>query len=227
MRGPVMHAVIFWLALLLLPLSVQAQDFDCAALDAPPLASTVAPRDRLNALEQNGCLGGSNDRAALTHEIVNALPDGRAPRSPGVSDDARRAAPLSALARIAAAIERQFVGLPAHATPAANATARLAPRHTRSPTTSCATRNWSSVRSPTTRRPSSTRITAPRRYAIASGAPISTRRCFNIPGNSSSTAGGSADTTRARATRRATVSAFSRRPPRSGSCFIPMSASNI
>ena len=114
-----MHAVIFWLALLLLPLSVQAQDFDCAALDAPPIASTVAPRDRLNALEQNGCLGGSNDRDALTHEIVNALPDGRAPRSPGVSDDERRAATLSALDRIAAAIERQFVELPADAPPAA------------------------------------------------------------------------------------------------------------
>src|SRR3569833_1961093 len=119
MRGPVMHAVIFWLALLLLPLSVQAQDFDCAALDAPPIASTVAPRDRLNALEQNGCLGGSNDRDALTHEIVNALPDGRAPRSPGVRDDERRAATLSALDRIAAAIERQFVELPTEAPPTA------------------------------------------------------------------------------------------------------------
>src|SRR3569832_1037182 len=93
MRDPVMHAAIFWLALLLLPPSEQAQDFDCAALDAPPIASTVAPRDRLNALEQNGCLGGS--------------------------DDERRAATLSALDRIAAAIERQFVELPADAPPAA------------------------------------------------------------------------------------------------------------
>src|SRR3569833_1631301 len=119
MRGPVMHAVIFWLALLLLPLSVQAQDFDCAARDAPPIASTVAPRDRLNALEQNGCLGGSNDRDALTHEIVNALPDDHAPRSPGVSDDERRAATQSTQDHNTATNKRQFVELPADAPPAA------------------------------------------------------------------------------------------------------------
>src|SRR3569833_2691634 len=84
-------------------------------------------------------------------------------------------------------------------TPAANATARPAPRHTRSPTTSCVTRNWTSVRSPTTRRPSSTQKTAPRKNTNTKKTPISTRRCFNIPGNSSSMAGGSTDTTRARA----------------------------
>ena len=104
------------LSLLLLPFFAQAQDFDCVALDT---AAAVAPRDRLNALELNGCLGGSHDKDALTHEVVGALPDGRTTRGPGVSDDERRAATLSALDRINAAIERQFVELPADAPAAA------------------------------------------------------------------------------------------------------------
>lgn len=104
------------LSLLLLPLCAQAQAIDCASIDT---AAAVAPRDRLNALELNGCLGGGHDKDALTHEVVSALPDGRVTRSPGVSDDERRAATLSALDRINAAIERQFVDLPADAPAAA------------------------------------------------------------------------------------------------------------
>lgn len=116
MKNYRMRLLLLRLSLLLLPLCAQAQDVDCAAIDG---ATAVAPRDRLNALEQNGCLGGDHDHDALTHEVMGALPDGRATRSPGVSDDERRAATLSALDRVNAAIERQFVELPADAPAAA------------------------------------------------------------------------------------------------------------
>lgn len=90
-----MRRLLLGFPLLLLPLTAQAQNFDCAAIDAPPIATTVAPRDRLNALEQNGCLGGRNDHDTPTHELVNSLPDGRKLHSPGVSDEERRAATLA------------------------------------------------------------------------------------------------------------------------------------
>ncbi len=103
----------FILLLWLLPIAAQAQDDDCAAIDAPPIATTVAPRDRLNALEQRDCLGGRLDKADLTREIVSGLPDGRAPHSPGVSDVERGIATLQTLDKINAAIETQIAALPA------------------------------------------------------------------------------------------------------------------
>ncbi len=109
-----MHAISLRLALLLLmlPFATWAQDFDCAAIDAPPIAVAVAHRDRLNALEQNGCLGGDHDSDRLTHEVMDMLPDGRAPHSPGVSDEERRAATLRALDKLGAAVEAQIAALP-------------------------------------------------------------------------------------------------------------------
>ena len=103
----------FIFLLWLLPVAAQAQDDACAAIDAPPIATTMTPRDRLNALEQRDCLGGSLDNADLTRDIVSGLPDGRAPRSPGVSDEERRAATLQALDKINAAITAQITALPA------------------------------------------------------------------------------------------------------------------
>lgn len=111
MHATPFRAFIFFLWLL--PVAAQAQDDACAAIDAPPIATTVAPRDRLNALEQRDCLGGGLDNADLTRDIVSGLPDGRAPRSPGVSDEERRAATLQALDKINAAITAQITALPA------------------------------------------------------------------------------------------------------------------
>ncbi len=96
-----------------------AQDFDCASIDAPPIATSVAHRDRLNALEKNDCLGGKNDLALDTRDIMSALPSGGTPHSPGVSDEERRAATLAALNRINALIDAQSAAPPASVTPGA------------------------------------------------------------------------------------------------------------
>ena len=106
------------LLLLALPGLGAAQDFDCASVDAPPIAS-MPHRDRLNALEQNGCLGGGNDTDPFTREIMGALPGGGTPHSPGVSDEERRAATLDALARVNDIITAQIATPPASATPGA------------------------------------------------------------------------------------------------------------
>lgn len=109
--------ITLWL--LVLPWAAQAQAFDCASVDTPEFAAGLTHRDRLNALEQNGCLGGANDTDALTAAVVAALPDGRTPPQLGVSDQERRAATLHALDRIAAAADAELAALPPTAAPGA------------------------------------------------------------------------------------------------------------
>lgn len=74
---------------------------ECARFDTPPIANCVEPRQRLNALEQNGCLGGDLDDNALTRAVTAALSTAGTPQAPGVSDEERRQSTAQALEQVA------------------------------------------------------------------------------------------------------------------------------
>ncbi len=74
---------------------------ECARFDMPSIVNSVAPGNRLNALEQNGCLGGDLDDNALTRTVTATLATAGSPQASGVSDEERRQATAQALEQVA------------------------------------------------------------------------------------------------------------------------------
>lgn len=74
---------------------------ECTRFDTSPIVNSVEPRQRLNALEQNGCLGGDLDDNALTRAVTATLSTAGTPQAPGVSDEERRQATAQALEQVA------------------------------------------------------------------------------------------------------------------------------
>lgn len=87
---------------------------ECAALDDPAVIAAIQPpreHNLLNALEQQGCLGGSHDDGELSRAIAAILVTTGSGTVPGVSDGERRQATLTALDRLreAAAAQRATI----------------------------------------------------------------------------------------------------------------------
>lgn len=93
-------------------LAAHAQEFDCAALDRPPLSERFAPRERLNSAEQNGCLGGKLDDAPVAKEVAADLVTQGTVVAGGVSPEERRAATLAALDRVIHSLESARAAMP-------------------------------------------------------------------------------------------------------------------
>lgn len=84
---------------------------ECARFDTPPMISSVAPGNRLNALEQNGCLGGDLDDNTLTRTVTATLSTASSPQAPGVSDEERRQATAQALEHVAQSLTAQRIAI--------------------------------------------------------------------------------------------------------------------
>lgn len=97
---------VFALFILTTP-AILAATPECARFDTPSISNSVQPRDRLNALEQNGCLGGDLDDNALTRAIITTLSTTGSPQTPGVSDEERRQATAQALERLTRSVAAQ------------------------------------------------------------------------------------------------------------------------
>ena len=90
-----------WVALILTTPVALAVNPECARYDAPPLYDSVGPRDRINALEHIGCLGGDRDDNALTRAVTAILSAAGSDQAAGVSAGERRQVTLQALDQIA------------------------------------------------------------------------------------------------------------------------------